>query len=177
MPRSSLRLRQSARVLRHWVARPHVLFGGVYGAVLASSMVAALTEQGATAPADRLSSTKWLVVTAVASALAHGYAHLIARRGDQTVHGVRAAARLLLSEWPLVLATVPTLALLLGAAWGWWPSRAIEDVAFAVNVGLLFAWGLLATRAGGRTWGSSLKIGTADALLGLAVVVANAVIK
>lgn len=49
MPRSSLRLRQSARVLRHWVARPHVLFGGVYGAVLASSMVAALTEQGATA--------------------------------------------------------------------------------------------------------------------------------
>ncbi|MEU9616524.1 hypothetical protein ACIRVI_00685 [[Kitasatospora] papulosa] len=72
---------------------------------------------------------------------------------------------------------MPTLALLLGAAWGWWPSRAIEDVAFAVNVGLLFAWGLLAARAGGRTWGSSLKIGAADAPLGLAVVVANAVIK
>ncbi|PAN03024.1 hypothetical protein CJI59_02780 [Streptomyces sp. Alain-F2R5] len=32
-------------------------------------------------------------------------------------------------------------------------------------------------RAGGRTWGSSMAIGTADALLGLAVVEANALIK
>ncbi len=124
-------------------------------------MVAALTEQGAPAPVDRLSSAKWPAVTAIASALAHGYAHLIARRGDQTVHGVRAAARLLLSEWPLVLATAPTLVLLLGAARGWWPSRAIEDVALAVNV-VLFAWGacrprrrpylglLLEDRHGGR---------------------------
>ncbi|WP_234383384.1 hypothetical protein [Streptomyces dysideae] len=48
---------------------------------------------------------------------------------------------------------------------------------FAVNVVLLFAWVLLAARAAGRTWGSALKIGTVDALLGLAVVVANAVIK
>ncbi|MFE2206976.1 hypothetical protein [Streptomyces rubiginosohelvolus] len=119
MSHSTPRLRQSARVPRHWVARPHVLFGGVYGAVPASSMVAALTEQGAAAPADRLSNAKWLVITVVASALAHGYAHLIARRSDQTVHGVRAAARLLMSEWPLVLATAPTLVLLFGAAWGW----------------------------------------------------------
>lgn len=116
-----------------------MLFGGVYGAVPAGSMVAALTEQGATAPADRLSSAKWLVATAVASALAHGYARLIAQRGDQSVHGVRAAARLLMSEWPSALAAAPTLALLLGAAWGWWPSQGIEDVAFAVNVMLLFA--------------------------------------
>ncbi|WP_179232453.1 hypothetical protein [Streptomyces sp. CS159] len=57
------------------------------------------------------------------------------------------------------------------------PSRAIEDVALAVNVVLLFAWGLHAARAGGRAWGSSSKIGTADALLGPAVVVANALVK
>ncbi|MFJ8532065.1 hypothetical protein [Streptomyces sp. NPDC093591] len=42
---------------------------------------------------------------------------------------------------------------------------------------LLFAWGLLAARAAGRTWGSALKIGTLDSLLGLMVVVANALIK
>jgi hypothetical protein len=46
-----------------------------------------------------------------------------------------------------------------------------------VNVVLLFAWGLFAGRAAGRTWDSALKIGMVDALLGLAVVVANAVIK
>ncbi|SDP82091.1 hypothetical protein SAMN04487981_14610, partial [Streptomyces sp. cf386] len=48
-----LYLRQPVRALRRCAAQPHVLFGGVYGAVLASSMVAALTEQGETAPADR----------------------------------------------------------------------------------------------------------------------------
>lgn len=85
--------------------------------------------------------------------------------------------RLLLSEWPLVVATVPTLALLLGAAWGWWPSAGIEYVAFAVHVVLLFARGLFTARAAARTSGSALKIGMVDALLGLAVVVANAVIK
>ncbi|MCX3061985.1 hypothetical protein [Streptomyces beihaiensis] len=175
MPR--LHLRHTVRALRRSAARPHVLFGGVYGAVLASSMVAALTELGETTPEDRFSSAQWLLVTAVASALAHGYAHLIARRGDQAVHGVRPVARLLFSEWPLVLATAPTLILLLGAAWGWWPSRGIEYVAFAVNVVLLFTWGLLAARAGGRAWGSAAKVGAGDALLGLVVVAANAVIK
>ncbi|CAL9425872.1 hypothetical protein [Streptomyces sp. enrichment culture] len=170
-------LHYAVRALYRCAARPHVLFGGVYGAVLASSMVAALTGRGETTPDDRLSSAQWLLVTAVASALAHGYAHLIARRGEQAVHGVRPVARLLLSEWPLVLATVPTLVLLLGAAWGWWPSQGIEYVAFAVNVVLLFSWGLLAARAGGRTWGSAVQVGAGDALLGLVVVVANAVIK
>ncbi|MEV5873646.1 hypothetical protein AB0L75_05310 [Streptomyces sp. NPDC052101] len=88
-----------------------------------------------------------------------------------------AAVRLSRHEWPLAVATVPTLVLPVGAAWGWWPSPGIEYVAFAVNVVLLIAWGLLAARAAGRTWNSALKIGTVDALLGLAVVVANAVIK
>ncbi|WP_181139105.1 hypothetical protein [Streptomyces sp. Ru72] len=50
-------------------------------------------------------------------------------------------------------------------------------MAVAVHVVLLVARGLLAARAAGRTWGSALVIGTVDALLGLAVVVANAVIK
>ncbi|MBC9713859.1 hypothetical protein H9Y04_14910 [Streptomyces sp. TRM66268-LWL] len=176
MPRLSPRLHRSARDLRHWAARPHVLFGGVYGAVLASSMVAALSGQGPAEPADRLNDAQWLIITAIASAMAHGYAHLIARRGDETVHGVRAVVRLLLSEWPLILATSPTLLLLLGGAWGWWPAD-VEYVAFAVNVVLLFAWGLLAARAGGRTWGSAMKVGMVDALLGLVVVVANVFIK
>lgn len=111
-------------------------------------------------PADRFSSAQWLLVTAVASALTHGYARLIILRGDRAHHGVRAGLRLLLSEWPLVVATVPALVLLLGAGWGWWPSAGIEYVVFAVNVVLLFAWGLLAARAAGRTWGSALRIGT-----------------
>ncbi|MFF4185199.1 hypothetical protein ACFYZ9_18550 [Streptomyces sp. NPDC001691] len=165
------------RVLRRLAAQPNVLFGGVYGAVLASSMVAALTQYGARARADRLYDAKWLLITAVASALAHGYAHIIARRGDETHHGGAQALGILLDEWPLVAATLPTVLVLDGAGLGWWGSRNIEYVVFALNIVLLFGWGLLAARAAGRTWRSGVKLGVADGLLGVIVVVANAVIK
>ncbi|MFE0253662.1 hypothetical protein [Streptomyces sp. NPDC059010] len=163
--------------LRRVVARPNVLFGGVYGAVLASSMVAALTKYGETSRADWLYDARWLLITAVASALAHGYAHLIARRGDGSRTGVRGALRVLADEWPLIVATLPTLVMLLGAAWGWWRSEGIEYVAFGFNIVLLFAWGLSAARASGRTWRAALAVGCVDALLGVIVVVANALIK
>ncbi|WP_328491157.1 hypothetical protein [Streptomyces zaomyceticus] len=47
---------ESVRALRRLAARPHVLFGGCTGPVLASPMVAALSEQGETAAADRFTS-------------------------------------------------------------------------------------------------------------------------
>lgn len=61
--------------------REALLFGGVYGAVLASSMVAALSQYGHTSQDSRRYDAAWLLVTAFASALAHGYAHYIAERG------------------------------------------------------------------------------------------------
>ncbi|TXS48746.1 hypothetical protein EAO75_17795 [Streptomyces sp. uw30] len=163
--------------LRRVAVQPNVLFGGVYGAVLASSLVAALTQYGETAREERLYDARWLLITAVASALAHGYAHLIARRGDTARRGVPGALRALAGEWPLVVATLPTLVILLGAGWGWWRSAGIEYVAFGFNIALLFAWGLSTARARGRTWRAALAIGCADALLGVVVVVANALIK
>ncbi|WP_209445486.1 hypothetical protein [Streptomyces roseochromogenus] len=87
------------------------------------------------------------------------------------------ALRVLAGEWPLLMATVPTTVMLLGAGWGWWCSAGIEYVAFGFNIALLFAWGLSAARASGRAWRSALAVGCADALLGVIVVVANAVIK
>ncbi|MFF1765266.1 hypothetical protein [Streptomyces sp. NPDC058249] len=163
--------------LRREASRPNVLFGGVYGAVLASSMVAALTQYGHTTREVRLYDAQWLLFTAFASALAHGYAHLIARRGFESRPGPIGALRVLLDEWPLVTATVPTVVMLLGAGWGWWPSANIEYAAFAYNIVFLFGWGLSAARAARRTWGVALVTGCVDALLGVIVVVANAVIK
>ncbi|MFD9637414.1 hypothetical protein [Streptomyces violascens] len=64
---------------------------------------------------------------------------------------------------------------LYGAGLGWWGSRNIEYVVFALNIALLFGWGLLAARAAGRTWRAGVKLGVADGLLGVIVVVANAV--
>ncbi|MGV9455578.1 hypothetical protein [Streptomyces sp. NPDC003635] len=154
--------------------REAVLFGGVYGSVLACSMVAALTQYGHASQARRRYDALWLLVTALASALAHGYAHYIAERSP---HRRRDALRALAEEWPLVAAVLPTLLILAGAGWGWWPANGVEYPAFALNIVLLFALGLVTARWAGRPWPAAVLIGLVDALLGVGVVVANALIK
>jgi hypothetical protein len=151
-----------------------VLFGGVYGAVVASAMVAALAEYGHNSAADRRYDAAWLLVTAFASALAHGYAHYIAERGPRLR---RQALRALAGEWPLVVAMLPSVLILAGAGWGWWPADSVEYPAFVFNIVLLFALGLVSARRAGRRWPLVLVTGVVDAMLGLVVVVANAVIK
>ncbi|MEU6405138.1 hypothetical protein [Streptomyces sp. NPDC046985] len=155
-------------------ARAPLLFGGVYGAVVASAMVAALSVAGHESRASRRYDAVWLLVTAFASALAHGYAHFIAEREP---HRRGQAVRALAAEWPLVVAMLPSVLILAGAGWGWWPARSVEYPAFAFNIGMLFGLGLISARWAGRRWPAALVGGATDALLGLIVVVANALIK
>ncbi|QTE02329.1 hypothetical protein [Streptomyces cyanogenus] len=159
---------------RHQGTREVVLFGGVYGAVLASSMVAALTQYGHTSAEVRGYDAAWVLVTAFASALAHGYAHYIAERVPRRRWDIVLALR---NEWPLVTAVLPTVFLLAGARWGWWPAKGVEYVAFALNIVILFVLGLVTARWTARTWPMAVLVGLGDALLGLIVVVANALIK
>lgn len=163
------------------VAEPHrhdtrqaILFGGVYGSVLACSMVAALTQYGHTSQASRRYDALWLLVTALASALAHGYAHHIAERSPRRRWDT---LRALADEWPLVTAALPTVAILAGAGWGWWPANGVEYPAFTLNIALLFTLGLVTARWSQRSWAAAVLTGLADALLGVGVVVANALIK
>ncbi|MFI9155028.1 hypothetical protein [Streptomyces sp. NPDC053367] len=166
---------QNAAPRRHGHdTREAVLFGGVYGAVLASSIVAALTQYGHSSRSDRRYDALWLLVTALASALAHGYAHYIAERGQHRRWDV---LRSLAAEWPLVAAVLPTVLVLAGAGWGWWPAQSVEYPAFTLNVALLFALGVLTARWAHRSWGRAVLLGLVDALLGMVVVVANALIK
>ncbi|KUN02989.1 hypothetical protein AQI95_25050 [Streptomyces yokosukanensis] len=159
---------------RHQDTREAVLFGGVYGSVLASSMVAALTRYGHTSAEVRGYDAAWILVTALASALAHGYAHYIAERAPHRRWDV---LRALLDEWPLVTAVLPTVFLLAGARWGWWPANGVEYAAFALNILILFVLGLLTARWSARSWPTAVLMGLGDALLGMIVVVANALIK
>ncbi|MET8564348.1 hypothetical protein ABZV75_28650 [Streptomyces flaveolus] len=154
--------------------REMLLFGGVYGAVLASSMVAALTQYGHTSAEVRGYDAAWVLVTAGASALAHGYAHYIAER---TPHGRWDVLLALRNEWPLVAAVLPTVFLLAGARWKWWPAKGVEYAAFALNIVILFGIGLVTARWTARRWPTAVLMGLGDACLGVVVVVANAVIK
>lgn len=116
-----------------------MLFGGVYGSVLASALAAALGHEGT--PADPGYDALWVALSAVASAAAHGYAHSIAHRTDEDTQVTAGAVRSMLTEWPLVAAMVPTIAVLLGAQAKWWGEASAIDVALGFNMVALFGWG------------------------------------
>jgi hypothetical protein len=150
------------------------LFSGTYGLVLASAMISALDATGETA--DPGSDAFWVVLTALASAAAHGYAHVIARRAY--VHDGAGPTRrtAVLAEWPLLVGVLPTVGLLLGALAGWWSEDTAVDVALLFNTVALFAVGISAARAAGRRWPPSLRAGSMDMLIGLLIIAANAMI-
>lgn len=152
------------------------LFGGVYGTVLASALLAAL--QNDHAPFTPVYDAMWVLVTAVTAALAHGYAHHMSTRpAGSAGHRWGALAHRLIDEWPLVVASLPTVALLLVAGAAGWAPSPVAVSGLALNATLLFGWGVVAAlRMGYRRRGAVL-IGMADCTLGLLIAVANAMIK
>ncbi|MFC8077814.1 hypothetical protein ACFUN8_20010 [Streptomyces sp. NPDC057307] len=159
------------------------LFSGIYGLVLASALAAALDTTGE--KADPGPDALWILLTALTSAAAHGYAHVIAQRAtteetaDGTANGATGATRLrlVLAEWPLVAATLPTVAILLTAQAGWWAETTAVDTALLFNTLALFTWGTQAARTAGHRWPSAYRAGALDMLLGLVIIIANALIK
>ncbi len=152
------------------------MFGGVYGTVLASALLAALGQEGeAFTP---FYDASWVFVTGATAGLAHGYSHhMAAHRKESAGHRWRMLALALWNEWPLIVATLPTVLLLLGAGLFDWDAYGVTAVGLGLNTALLFAWGSLVALRVGYRLGSALLIGMADATIGLAIIVANAVIK
>ncbi|MFP1629990.1 hypothetical protein ACLB9X_33765 [Streptomyces sp. 5K101] len=150
------------------------LFSGIYGLVLASAMVAALDAAGE--KADPGPDALWVLLTALASSAAHGYAHVIARRAS--ADGAATASRVwsVLAEWPLVAAVLPTVAILLAAVAGWWAEAMAVDVALLFNTVALFGLGAWAARAAGHGWPASCRAGGLDMLIGVVIIMANALI-
>ncbi|WP_328320310.1 hypothetical protein [Streptomyces sp. NBC_00388] len=148
-----------------------LLFGGIYGTILASALAAALdNDHGSPNPGyDAL----WIMFTSLASAAAHGYAHAIAHRTADGDRVTTSTVRSVLVEWPLPAAALPTVAALLGAYAGWWSEDGAIAVALLINTLALFGWGLWAARVAGRGWPRSCRTGCVDMLLGLFIVAAN----
>lgn len=154
--------------------RERALFGGTYGLVLASALVAALEspEQKPEPAADLL----WVLLAAVVTAAAHGYAHAVAHRAAERRTGTMITVRMVLAEWPLVAAALPTVVLLCFAVAGWWREADAVEAALWFNTVALFAWGTSAARLAGRGWPASFRSGGVDLVIGLVVVFANSLI-
>jgi hypothetical protein len=123
------------------------LASGIYGAVLATALVAAYSE-------DPSTEAGWVAlavaVTALVFWLVHGYATVLA---GGVHHGRRldwAAARVALrQEAPMLLAAIPVIAPLLLAPLGVLSTTHAEDLALAAGVGSLALAGALAGRRRG----------------------------
>ncbi|MET9607194.1 hypothetical protein ABZZ17_19255 [Streptomyces sp. NPDC006512] len=152
------------------------MFGGVYGTVLASALLAALDQKGG--EYTPFYDASWVLVTAAAAGLAHGYSHHMATHQPGSAgYRWRVMGRALWNEWPMIAATLPTVLLLLLAGLTEWERYGVTAVGLGLNTALLFAWGaFVAVRVGYRLR-AALLIGLADAAIGLAIIAANAVIK
>ncbi|MCI3221280.1 hypothetical protein [Streptomyces sp. NP-1717] len=165
----------AARLLSPHRPPEQSLFSGIYGLVLASALVAALDATGDTA--DPGPDALWVLLTALASSAAHGYAHVIAQRASADGAATVSRVRLVLAEWPLVAAVLPAVAMLLAAVAGWWAESTAVDAALLFNTVALFGWGTWAARTAGHGWPSSCGAGALDMLIGLVIIIANALIK
>ncbi|MFF4366069.1 hypothetical protein [Streptomyces sp. NPDC001594] len=152
------------------------MFGGVYGTVLASGLLAALDQKGG--EYTPFYDASWVLVTAATAGLAHGYSHhMTTHQAGSAALRWRLLVRALWNEWPMIAATLPTVLLLVLAGVAHWESYGVTAVGLGLNTALLFAWGsFVAVRVGYRLT-SALLIGLADATIGLAIIVANALIK
>ncbi|MFZ3469832.1 hypothetical protein ACODT3_27855 [Streptomyces sp. 4.24] len=152
------------------------MFGGVYGTVLASGLLAALDQKGG--EYTPFYDASWVLVTAATAGLAHGYSHhMSTHQAGGAGHRWRVLLWALRNEWPMIAATLPTVLLLLLAGLADWDSHGVTALGLGLNSALLFAWGSFVALRVGYKLGSALLIGMADATIGLAIIVANAVIK
>ncbi len=137
----------------------------LYGTVLATSVIATLP--GAERPAIVIAA---LLVTAIIFALAHAWAHVLARSAKDRVPVTRdAVAAGVKHEWPMVEAALPASAVVALALVDVYTIQTALWIATGVNVALLFVWGAVVRRvAGGTTW-IALRAGLVAGSLGLAL--------
>jgi hypothetical protein len=139
----------------------------IYGSILAAAFITVFRQEHAAPQTVALS----VVGTMAVFWIAHVWSALL---GEQIHHARRASFRhvkeLARSEWPLLEASLaPVVALLLG--WiGVIDESKAEDIALAVCVIQLFAWGLYVGRRAYDRWYAVLLSGLVNGLLGLAVV-------
>ncbi|MER7582785.1 hypothetical protein [Kitasatospora sp. NPDC097691] len=142
--------------------------GAVYGSMLAASVIAASSAQGAH---PRLSLILLLVVTGLVFWIAHVYAHVAGQReiGRQvTWPQVREVGR---HEWPLVEASaLPALAVLVSP---WLGTGDSAWLALGVAVAQQVAWATLGAHRAGASSRQVAAEGAVNLVLGLVIVAAK----
>ncbi len=144
------------------------LAGTIYGTVIATALVAGMSEDDSLSEGEILLS---LAATMVAFWIAHAYANLLAGHASggrlPTWRQVRAG---LAHEWSIVQAAMPAAGALLLGVIGMLSQTAAKDTAIGIGLVGLAGWGWILARRDRLSPGRALAVGLASAALGAVVI-------
>ena len=154
--------------------RPTGVAQAIYGQILVTAVVAALSEDSATALGYLLLSA---VTTVGVLWIAHVYSEVLA----QGIHVGRTMERgevraVIAAELPMIETAIPTVVVLLLGIVGVLSRNTTVSLAVAVGVAMLCYWGFVFGRAAGESWPSSLASAAITGGLGLVIVALKAVV-
>jgi hypothetical protein len=155
-------------VPRSWATRLVSFSGSVYGTILASALIVALSYKKHGDP--------WLMIAALAVtegvfSLAHAWSVVLS--AGQARGGLPRAgdvARALHHEWPVLQATWPAITALLLAGLGAFSTDTAVDLALGINAAILFLWGMALARLQRIPLGRAIAAGAVTCGLGGALV-------
>jgi hypothetical protein len=154
--------------------RPRGVAAAIYGQILITAVVAALSEDSTLAVGYMLLSA---ATTVAVLWVAHVYAEVLARGIHIRRRMDRADVRSVLAEeWPMLETAVPTIIVLLLGMAGAFSRNTTVSLAVGVGVATLCVWGFLFGRAAGESWTSSLASAATTGALGLVIVALKAIV-
>ena len=143
---------------------------GIYGTIVATSIVAGLSETDRLTPAEAL---EILLVSQAVFWFGHVYAGYLAGKADHSVSGFTDLVSVAVYEWPMLRACLPAV-LAVGA---WWVGALSEDTAYwlalAAGIGELAALGYAFGRRVGQSMPAAVATAAVDGGLGALLVVAK----
>jgi hypothetical protein len=140
----------------------------IYGSILVAALVATLDAEHATAGAMSVAVLSTMVVFWIAHVWADAVAERVSDPAPLSVARVRRIARV---QWPMVQTAIGPLVALLLADAGAWSLHVAVDIALAVSVVQLTAWGVVIGFRAASSWPAALLSGFVDGMLGVAIVV------
>lgn len=145
----------------------------IYGTIVVASVIAALGHEHVAAGTVAGSVVSTAFVFWLAHTWAAGTAERVASGGHLSRRRMAEIAR---HEWPMVeSALLPLLPIALAAA-GAWSDQTGTDVALAIVVAQLFAWGLVVGRRTYDRWPAALLSGVVHGAFGVLLVLLKALV-
>ena len=163
------------RVLAVWLGRrPAGAASAIYGTILVTAIIVALSEDKAAGAAELAEAT---AASALVFWLDHAYAEVLGERASAGRRPRRNLTTVLVDEWPIAESAILPVAALLAATAGLISTNAAVRTALGIALVELIVWGYVAGWRSDGSVGRALLVGLFNALLGGVLIALKALVK